>query len=237
MFDRVAGSGVATAKPLVSVAASLVVHGSLVAIGAAVGWAGAHPLGDSLEGIAVVFRAPPPPPPPPPASAKARKARPRPQPRLVAPPAVLAPREIPQVVPEPEPASPTDDGDEEGVEGGVEGGVIGGVVGGELPPAPAEPPPPRRLLFNPTMTPPERLSGPEPQYTREARLAQVQGLMIVKCVVTVEGLVRECRVLKGLPFMDAAVVEALEQRRYRPALLQGQPVEVDYLFQVRLRTE
>jgi periplasmic protein TonB len=61
-----------------------------------------------------------------------------------------------------------------------------------------------------------------------------QRLMLVKCVVTVGGAVKDCRVVRGLPFMDRAVVEALERRRYRPALLYGKPVEVEYTFKIRL---
>jgi hypothetical protein len=34
--------------------------------------------------------------------------------------------------------------------------------------------------------------------------------------------------------MDRAVIEALEKRRYSPALLRGQPIEVDYTFKIRL---
>ena len=42
--------------------------------------------------------------------------------------------------------------------------------------------------------------------------------------------------LKGLPFMDRAVVDALERRRYTPARLQdGRAVEVDYTFRIRLQ--
>jgi periplasmic protein TonB len=86
------------------------------------------------------------------------------------------------------------------------------------------------------MTPPGRISGPDPEYTPEAIQNEVQGVMIVKCVVSVEGAVHGCRVLQGLPHMDRAVVEALERRRYSPARLQnGQPVEVDYTFRIRLQ--
>jgi hypothetical protein len=35
--------------------------------------------------------------------------------------------------------------------------------------------------------------------------------------------------------MDAAVIRALHQRRHAPALINGQQVEVDYLFQIQLR--
>ncbi|HYV64619.1 MAG TPA: energy transducer TonB [Myxococcales bacterium] len=86
------------------------------------------------------------------------------------------------------------------------------------------------------MTPPRRISGPDPEYTQEAIQGEVQGTMIVKCVVTVEGAVQGCRVLQGLPSMDRAVIEALERRRYSPARLQnGQAVEVDYTFRISLQ--
>jgi protein TonB len=44
-----------------------------------------------------------------------------------------------------------------------------------------------------------------------------------------------CRVLKSLPFMDRAVIDALERRRYKPATLGGRPVEVNYNFKITLR--
>ena len=58
---------------------------------------------------------------------------------------------------------------------------------------------------------------------------------MVKCVVTTQGTVRNCRVLKSLPFMDRAVTDALEKRRYTPALLRGQVIEIDYTFSVQLK--
>jgi TonB family protein len=83
-----------------------------------------------------------------------------------------------------------------------------------------------------SMTRPVFLSGPDLTYTRAAREREVEGLMVVACVVTREGLVRDCRVQQGLPFMDAAVVQALERRRYKPATLKGVPVEVTYQFRI-----
>ncbi|HZR10270.1 MAG TPA: energy transducer TonB, partial [Myxococcales bacterium] len=105
------------------------------------------------------------------------------------------------------------------------GGQIGGQVGG-LGAGPVE--------FNDTMTPPQKIAGPDPVYTSQALEKEVEGVMIVKCVVSTQGVVRNCRVMKSLPFMDRAVIEALERRRYSPALLRGQPIEVDYTFKIRL---
>src|SRR5713226_3342504 len=86
------------------------------------------------------------------------------------------------------------------------------------------------------MSPPERISGPDPEYTYLARAHDVQGVMLVKCLVTILGVVRDCRVVQGLPYMDGAVVDALLRRRYTPArLADGRAVEVEFTFRVRLQ--
>jgi TonB family protein len=103
-------------------------------------------------------------------------------------------------------------------------------------PRPAPPPPvPVAVEFDQsTMNGLAMISGPEPEYTQEAVERGVQGQMTVRCVVAHDGSVRGCRVLKGLPFMNASVVDALERRRYHPATLQGKPVDVFYTFNLRL---
>jgi protein TonB len=91
------------------------------------------------------------------------------------------------------------------------------------------------LPFGSGMSPPEMLSGETIQYTREALEARVSGLIIARCTITREGEVEDCRVIKGLPYMDATVVQALTTRRYRPVHFQGRPVSVSYTFNVKLR--
>ena len=90
------------------------------------------------------------------------------------------------------------------------------------------------LPFGAGMTRPERISGPIPQYTKEALEKQSEGLMIVKCIITLEGLVRKCRIIKPLPFMEEAVLDALYQSRYKPVTLEGRPIQVDYTFNIKL---
>lgn len=89
--------------------------------------------------------------------------------------------------------------------------------------------------FNDTMTVPAMISGPTPEYTADAIERGIEGNMQVRCIVTAEGQVRACKVIKGLPFMNAAVVDALEQRKYKPALAQGKAVDVYYTFNIRLK--
>jgi TonB family protein len=102
-------------------------------------------------------------------------------------------------------------------------------------PQPAAPVAEAVLEFNDAMTAPAMLSGPVPEYTADALERRVEGAMQVRCVVTSEGQVRACKVLKGLPFMNAAVIEALEGRKYKPALAQGKPVAVYYTFNLHLK--
>jgi protein TonB len=85
------------------------------------------------------------------------------------------------------------------------------------------------------MTHPVKRSGPDPRYTPEAIAREIEGTMTVRCLVGVDGRVRACRVLRGLPYLDAAAVEALERRVYRPATLAGAPVEVSYVFRISMR--
>jgi TonB family protein len=90
------------------------------------------------------------------------------------------------------------------------------------------------LPFGAGMTRPERISGPIPQYTKEALENRTEGLMIVKCIITREGEVRNCIIIQPLPFMEEAVLDALYQSRYKPVTLEGRPIQVDYTFNIRL---
>ncbi len=46
-------------------------------------------------------------------------------------------------------------------------------------------------------------------------------------VIGKDGTVEDVRVEKGLPVLSQAAIEAVKQWRYRPYLLNGEPVEVD----------
>ncbi|XXF75804.1 TonB family protein [Myxococcaceae bacterium GXIMD 01537] len=90
------------------------------------------------------------------------------------------------------------------------------------------------MPFMEGMDRPEQLEGKDIVYTREALAAKVQGQMLVKCTITVQGRVENCRVLKSLPHMEQPVVESLRSRVYKPIVYQGKPVAVDYVFNIRL---
>ena len=58
--------------------------------------------------------------------------------------------------------------------------------------------------------------------------------MLVKCVITTAGKLENCRIIKAVPHMDKAVLDALSTWRYKPVHFQGRPVSVDYLIQIKL---
>lgn len=89
--------------------------------------------------------------------------------------------------------------------------------------------------FGEGMTRPVLIQPGKPiTYTREALAARVEGVSIVRCVITAEGAVERCKVIKPLPFMDQPVIEHLQSQRFQPVSYQGKPVSVGYNFSVRL---
>jgi len=80
---------------------------------------------------------------------------------------------------------------------------------------------------------PVRLYAPEPHYPEEARHARVQGVVILQTIIDTAGMVRNIKVLKGLPSgLTEAAVEAVSTWRFEPATLDGKPVAVYYLVTV-----
>jgi protein TonB len=90
------------------------------------------------------------------------------------------------------------------------------------------------LPFGEGMKRPVAIAQPAPTYSREASAARVEGTVSVRCVITVEGTLRDCRILKGVPYMDGAVLEVLSRWKYTPVTFQGKPVSVFYAINLRL---
>lgn len=85
------------------------------------------------------------------------------------------------------------------------------------------------LHFSVGMTKPEVLHSVQPRYSELARRAGVQGTVIVEAVIDQQGFVTNVRVLRGLPMnLDRAAVEAIQQWRFKPAMMGDHPVKVYY---------
>ena len=69
---------------------------------------------------------------------------------------------------------------------------------------------------------------PEPEFTNEARLDHVKGLVQVKMVVGVDGVPRRIAIRQPLGYgLDARVVENLARYRFKPGMKDGKPVAVE----------
>ena len=66
----------------------------------------------------------------------------------------------------------------------------------------------------------------KPSYPHTAIIMRVQGAVILEAIIDREGRVENLKVLRGHPLLIPAAFEAVQQWRYRPTLLNGQPVEV-----------
>ena len=76
------------------------------------------------------------------------------------------------------------------------------------------------------MRAPVKTTDVAPVYPIIAKSAHVQGVVILEAVLNAKGGVESVRVLRSLPLLDQAAIDAVQQWRFTPALLNGQPVPV-----------
>ncbi len=177
--------------------------------------------------------APAPPPPPPPAPTGLRST-PRPVPTPPPSTVLQAPVEVPaEVAPVAGIDLGVDGGIAGGVEGGVPGGVIGGVVGG-LPDAPA-PSLPRVVRVGGEVKEPTKLRNVNPAYPDVAVAGRIEGTVVLEATIAPNGKVAEVRVVRSLPLLEKAAVDAVRQWVYTPTLVDGVPVSAIMTVTVRFQ--
>ena len=146
---------------------------------------------------------------------------------------------IPSPVKRTQEAPPASVGTTGGVIGGVPGGVVGGLPGGALgdvlgstrgAPVLSKPPeavPVKRLHLGARIVEANLIHDVPPTYPPEAGRARVEGTVVLLAVIGKDGSVQDVRVESGLPILAQAAIDAVRQWRYRPYMLNGEPVEVD----------
>ena len=67
----------------------------------------------------------------------------------------------------------------------------------------------------------------QPIYPPIARQARVQGAVELRAIISKTGMIENLVVVHGHPMLSAAAIEAVRQWRYRPYLLNGEPVAVE----------
>ena len=140
----------------------------------------------------------------------------------------VIPKKIEIAKDEPPPA--VNPNDTAGVAGGT-GDVLGGVGTGAAPPPPP-PAAPKRITVGGNVQAASLVNKVEPQYPAIAKTAHVSGTVVLHAIIAKDGSVEKLQFVSGPALLMASAMSAVKEWRYRPTMLNGQPVEVDTTVQV-----
>ena len=146
----------------------------------------------------------------------------------------VIPKTIAQVKDEPEPP-PSGVGVVGGVPGGIPGGQMGGVIGGIISSTPVAVPKvaaPQRVRVSQGVSQGLLIRKVNPTYPPLARQARISGTVILRAVISKDGSIENLSLVSGHPMLAPAAIDAVKQWKYKPYLLNGEPVEVDTEVQV-----
>jgi protein TonB len=112
-----------------------------------------------------------------------------------------------------------------GVPGGVDLGMTA-MGAGNLGVLPTPPPPPTPqpvvpLRIGGDVRPPERTHFVAPVYPPAAQSARMEGTVILEAVIDAQGVVQDVKILRSVPLLDRAAIDAVRQWRYTPTRLNG----------------
>ena len=181
----------------------------------------------------------PPPPPPPPAAAEAPRVVRQVQTDVLNNGELRTPTKIPKKVEmikeddAPPPMAATG-GVVGGVPGGIPGGQMGGVIGSVISATSSMAAVPRfvaatpqRIRVSAGVTKGMCIHREEPVYPVLAKSARVQGQVVMTAIIDTKGQIQDLQLVSGHPMLVPAAIAAVTKWRYRPYLLNGQPVEVE----------
>jgi len=176
---------------------------------------------------------PPPPPPPPPAAPQIQHVQ---KVSEIINGELRQPSKIPKIVKAiKEEEAPASTGVVGGVVGGVPGGSAGGVIGGII--GSAAPPPkvatPQKLRVSSGVAEGLKVHDVTPTYPQMARIAHIQGDVILQATISKTGAIEGLHGVSGHPILIQAAMEAVKQWKYKPYILNGDPVEVETTIKVQ----
>lgn len=107
------------------------------------------------------------------------------------------------------------------------------IIGEEYPKI--EPPimetnPPIRVMGK--IKPPKLLKSVDPLYPIEARISGVEGDVILEVITDIRGRIESAKVLKSIPLLDEAAVEAVRFWVYEPLIIEGTPRRAIFMVTV-----
>lgn len=117
--------------------------------------------------------------------------------------------------------------------------VPGGMDVGALMPAEPAPPPappaakPAPVRVGGAISQPRKIKDVAPVYPAIAQSARVQGVVILEAVIGEDGEVRDVRLLRSIPLLDQAAIDAVRRWEFTPTLLNGERVPIVMTVTVR----
>jgi len=111
-----------------------------------------------------------------------------------------------------------------GIKGGVEGGVSGAVGEAEAP-----------VRAVGAVKPPKLVKQVDPIYPEIARQARVEGIVLIEATTDIHGRVQSCKVLRSIPFLDQAAIDAVRQWVYEPVIIDGLPRGVIFTEKIEFK--
>ena len=86
------------------------------------------------------------------------------------------------------------------------------------------------------VTAPKLVYSPDPEYSKEARKAHLQGTVVLWLIVDEKGLPQNIRVQRSLGMgLDEQAIKAIKQWRFNPSTKDGHPVRVMINVEVNFR--
>ena len=73
---------------------------------------------------------------------------------------------------------------------------------------------------------PLKIADAAPVMPELARQAGIRGVVILEIIVGTDGAIKDAKILRSIPLLDQAALDAVRQWRYEPTLLNGAPVPV-----------
>jgi len=117
-----------------------------------------------------------------------------------------------------------------GVPGGIPGGSAGGVIGGIVNSTPVAVPKiaaPQRVRVSTGVATGLLIRKVTPNYPQLAKQARIQGSVVLQAEISKDGTIQNLQLISGHPMLAPAAIEAVKQWRYKPYLLNGEPVAVE----------
>jgi len=78
------------------------------------------------------------------------------------------------------------------------------------------------------VVPPRPISVVHPKYPKEARKKKIEGPVVLRATVTLDGNLKDITVVSGDPILADAALDAVRQWRYQPSKINGEPVEAQH---------